>query len=148
MKLIAVVVASVLASLATTLGLGAALMHMRAPTSTDAPQCAAPAQMLVRRELIFGTARAKGAPIGEGEWQSFLDAIVTPRFPNGFTVLNAYGQWRGEGGLMKEHSRVLVIWHDRAPQRGTDIETIRSAYKTQFDQESVMRIDGMSCVSF
>ena len=29
-----------------------------------------------------------------------------------------------------------------------DIEAIRSAYKQRFDQESVLRIDSVSCVSF
>jgi hypothetical protein len=28
------------------------------------------------------------------------------------------------------------------------IEAIRSAYRQNFDQESVMRVDGLSCVSF
>jgi hypothetical protein len=97
---------------------------------------------------VFGTARARGSPIGEDEWQSFVDSVVTPRFPDGLTVLDARGQWRGEGGLTKEHSRILVIWHDRSPSRDADIEAIRSAYKERFDQESVPRIDSISCVSF
>jgi hypothetical protein len=139
---------SVVATLVVGLGLGAALARRDAPATAAIGECTRPAQAKVRHELIFGTARARGAPLGEAEWQSFLDTVVTPRFPDGLTILNAQGQWRGEGGLAKELSRILVIWIDRSPSRDADIEAIRSAYKERFDQESVLRIDSISCVSF
>ena len=73
-----------------------------------------------------------GGEIGEAEWRAFLDAEVTPRFPDGLTVLTGYGQWRNSAGaIAKETSRVLVIWH--RPGAGSDakIEAIRAAYKAQ-----------------
>jgi hypothetical protein len=139
---------SVLASLAASAGLGVTLMQMEAPASAENTECTAPARAQVRHELVFGTARAHGVPLGEDEWQSFIDSVVTPRFPDGLTVLNASGQWRGAGGVTKEQARILVIWHDRLPSRDADIEAIRSAYKERFDQQSVLRIDSVSCVSF
>jgi hypothetical protein len=42
----------------------------------------------------------------------------------------------------------VVIWHEPSGTTDTDIEAIRSAYKQKFDQESVMRVDSASCVSF
>jgi hypothetical protein len=137
---------SVLASLTAVVGVGVMLMQADAPA--DTAECKAPARAQVRHELVFGTARAHGVPLREDEWQSFVDSVVTPRFPDGLTVLNASGQWRGEGGVTKEQARILVIWHDRVPSRDADIEAIRSAYKERFDQESVLRIDSVSCVSF
>ena len=148
MKSITVLVLSVSTSLAVSVGLGAALVRLDAPTTAQTAACTLPLRALVRHELVFGTARAHAAPLGEDEWQSFLNSVVTPRFPDGLTVLNALGQWRGEGGLTKEQSRILVIWHDRSPGRDADIEAIRAAYKARFDQESVLRIDSVSCVSF
>jgi hypothetical protein len=139
---------SVLASLAASAGLGVTLMQMEAPASAENTECTAPARAQVRHELVFGTARAHGVPLREDEWQSFIDSVVTPRFPDGLTVLNASGQWRGAGGVTKEQARILVIWHDRLPSRDADIEAIRSAYKERFDQQSVLRIDSVSCVSF
>jgi hypothetical protein len=83
------------------------------------------------------------------EWASFLDTEVTPRFPAGFTVLRGPGQWRGQDGrLSKEQSNMLIIWHQRTAQADAEIEAIRAAYKQQFDQESVMRVDSTSSVSF
>jgi uncharacterized protein DUF3574 len=137
---------SVLASLTASVGVGVMLMQPDAPAETT--ECKAPARAQVRHELVFGTARAHGVPLREDEWQSFIDSVVTPRFPDGLTVLNASGQWRSEGGLTKEQARILVIWHDRLPSRDADIEAIRTAYKERFDQQSVLRIDSVSCVSF
>jgi Protein of unknown function (DUF3574) len=111
--------------------------------------CPPSAEAMARLELLFGTARPQGPPITDKEWASFLDAEVSPRFPAGFTVLRGPGQWRGSDGLLtKEQSNILVIWHK--PAQGTEaaIETIRSAYKQRFDQENVMRVDSVSCVSF
>ena len=50
--------------------------------------------------------------------------------------------------LTKEQSKILVIWHEPSTRTEADIEAIRSAYKARFDQESVMRVDSLSCVSF
>jgi Protein of unknown function (DUF3574) len=148
MKPTTVLAISVLVSLAASVGLGVTFMQLDAPIAADTVECTPPARAQVRHELVFGTARAQGVPLREDEWQSFVDSIVTPRFPDGLTVLNASGQWRGQGGLTKEQARILVIWHDRFPSRDADIEAIRSAYKERFDQESVLRIDSVSCVSF
>jgi hypothetical protein len=137
---------SVLASLAAIVGLGVVLMQPDAAEVTA--ECKPPARVQVRHELVFGTARPHGAPLREDEWQSFVDSIVTPRFPDGLTVLNANGQWRGAAGVTKEQARIIVIWHDRLPSRDADVEAVRSAYKERFDQESVLRIDSVSCVSF
>ena len=87
--------------------------------------------------------------MSEAQWAAFLDAEVTPRFPDGLTVLGGYGQWRGPGGAVaKERAIVLLIWYPPGDSRDAAIEAIRSAYKRRFGQESVMRVDGISCVSF
>jgi Protein of unknown function (DUF3574) len=113
------------------------------------PSCRAGAAPYARLELLFGLGRQRGGEISEEEWRAFLEKEVTPRFPAGLTVFAAYGQWRSPSGLMiKEPSRVLVVWY--RPEAATEvaIEAIRAAYKLQFGQESVLRVDGASCVAF
>jgi hypothetical protein len=111
--------------------------------------CNSSARAMIRLELLFGTARPKRPPVSDQEWATFLDAEVTPRFPAGLTVLRGPGQWRGrDGGVAKEQSRILVVWHEPSSRTDAEIEAIRSAYKQRFDQESVMRVDSASCVSF
>ena len=69
--------------------------------------------------------------------------------PDGLTVLSGYGQWHtDEGKPDRESLRVIVIWYERSKQGEDKIEAIRNAYRQRFDQESVMRVDGVSCVSF
>jgi hypothetical protein len=111
--------------------------------------CKGAATPYARLELLFGLGRKDGTEITEADWRAFLDKEVTPRFPEGLTVLTGYGQWRNNAGaIAKEKSAVLVVWHRSAADSETKIEAIRSAYKSRFAQESVLRVDGVSCVSF
>ena len=111
--------------------------------------CRTGAKALARLELLFGTAKPDGSEVSDAEWRMFLDAEVSPRFPDGLMVLTGYGQWRSsETGAAKEKSRVVEIWYRPAADSDSKIEAIRAAYKNRFGQESVMRVDGVSCVSF
>ena len=79
-----------------------------------------------------------------------MDEIVTPRFPEGLTILGAMGQWRGkDGSIAREETKVLVLLYSRKVRRAVNpkIEEIRSEYKKRFRQESVMRIDITKSVS-
>ena len=135
-------------ALAFAVGVGfdpASVKSPRAATST----CLPPAHPYARLELLFGASRPDGREITATEWQAFLDAEVTPRFPDGLTVLEGRGQWRnGRGEITREPARVLLVWHVPTPRTETDIAAIRTAYRRQFAQESVMRVDGTACVSF
>jgi hypothetical protein len=131
-------------------GLGAgAVAAYRLTAPEHAAACRTGSVTHARLELLFGLGKQSGDEVSDEEWRAFVEAEVTPRFPDGLTVLTAYGQWRGRSGnIAREPSRVLVIWHRRGPAGEADIEAIRQAYKMQFGQESVMRVDGVSCVSF
>jgi hypothetical protein len=133
------------------LGLGCGVGYVQfATASADRPAlCRADAKPMARLELLFGTARKQGPVISDTEWAAFLDIEVTPRFPAGLTVLSGPGQWRGnDGEIEKERSRILVIWYEPGAASEARIEGIRAAYKLHFDQDSVMRVDSISCVSF
>jgi hypothetical protein len=104
---------------------------------------------LHRTELFFGLDRENAAPVSEAEWQSFVDTAVTPRFREGLTMFDADGQYlMDDGNLVHENSKVIVLLHEGGAARSRDIDAIREEYKQQFDQESVLRIDSLSCVAF
>ena len=93
----------------------------------------------VRTELFFDfapyDAEGLGLAAAEGTWRVFLDEEVTPRFAEGFTVVDAYGQRReGQdrgGEVVRSRCRVLVLVHpDSAAKRG-DIDAIREAYRSR-----------------
>ncbi|MHB8884127.1 MAG: DUF3574 domain-containing protein [Methylovirgula sp.] len=79
----------------------------------------------------------------------FLAKEVTLRFPAGLSLFSGYVQWRnGKGRIIKETSRMLLIWYVADARSQANIEAIRNAYKKRFHQQSVLRADGVSCVSF
>jgi uncharacterized protein DUF3574 len=96
-----------------------------------------------RTELYFGTAKPDGV-VTDPEFFAFLDAEITPRFPDGLTLLQGDGQFRDEDGkIIKEHSFVLILLYDVETFRDASrkINAIRRLYKRQFQQESVLRVD-------
>lgn len=112
-------------------------------------ECSRPARLMGRVELFFGATLSDGQPLADEDWRKFVDEEVTPRFPEGLTEITGRGQWRRPDGVItREPSRVLLIWYSPAINKDADIEAIRAAYKTRFKQMSVMRVDGVNCVSF
>ena len=130
-------------------GAGAVTTYRWTASEPRIASCRPGATALARLELLFGMGKADGGEVSDTEWRAFLDAEVSPRFPDGLMVLTGYGQWRGsEGGRAKEKSRVIEIWYRPGAESDVNIEAIRAAYKARFKQQSVMRVDGLSCVSF
>lgn len=114
-------------------------------TSDTAAPATSPGDTYKRTELYFGGSRSDGTVITPTDFELFLDKEVTPAFPDGLTWLEAHGQWQGG----KEDSYVLILlysYRDRHANR--EIEEIRTDYKTQFQQESVLRADSTERVSF
>lgn len=99
----------------------------------------------VRTELFFGSDRPDRPDVTEEEFRAFLDKYVTPEFPNGLTVLIGKGQFCcGAGGaIIQETSFVLILLYmpETARVSSEKIEKIREAYKADFKQESVLRVD-------
>lgn len=96
----------------------------------------------LRSELYFGVGSAEVSDGGVREirWRSFLDKEVTPRFPDGLTVFEAYGQWRdaGDAAPSRLRSKVLVILHEDTPANRAAIDAIRVAWKAATHDQSVL----------
>lgn len=103
-----------------------------------------------KHELYFGLTRPGGARIEEVQWRDFLATEVTPRFPEGLTVLEARGQWRDrrDGAILRQPSRVLVILHSETPEAAKAPEGIRAAYRERFEQQSVLLVSAPVCADF
>ena len=103
----------------------------------------------IATQLFFGLSRLEDGTVGEAEWQAFLADTVTPRFPAGFTVLAAEGQWRDEGkaAILRESSRILLIVHPAGADEAA-LAALIDAYKTRFRQQSVLRLDTKAIARF
>ena len=80
----------------------------------------------------------------------FVDREITPRFPDGLTVLNGSGQWREprSGKIIREPSKIVQIV---LPGQAEDLDrlaAIAAVYKRRFKQHSVGVIVRPACVSF
>ena len=74
---------------------------------------------------------------------------VTPRYPDGFTVLSAAGQWRDPmGAIIQEDSRNLVVIVRDASAELPKITAIRDTYKTRFRQDAVLFVQSQICAGF
>ena len=96
----------------------------------------------IREELYFGLSKPNGELVSDSAFIAFTENEIATRLPEGFTILEATGYWRGQNGRTeRERSRVLIVHYreaDRTKARAlADLITI---YKRMFAQEAVLRV--------
>lgn len=112
--------------------------------------CVPPQQPMVSAEMLFGRNIGNRLGVSEAEWAQFVTAEITPRFPDGLTVIDAKGQWRDteRGNVVREPSKVVLItFRDEVGKRAA-LSAIADAYKARFKQQGVAVITRPTCVSF
>ena len=106
----------------------------------------------VDTRLYFGLGPADHPEQGvtEARWREFLDHEVTPRFPDGLSVADIYGQWLSKGQSVPERlrSKVLIIDYADSQENRAKIDAIRAAWKRMTGDQSVMRVTQPADVSF
>lgn len=115
-----------------------------------APTCGLDGQPEMVAELVFGRNIGDSLGVSEADWNRFLDEEVTPRFPDGLTVMSANGQWRDteRGTVVQEPSKVLVLVLGDEAKDKPRVAEIATAYKQRFKQQSVLTMLRPACVSF
>jgi hypothetical protein len=113
------------------------------------PPCPAGQEARRTAQLFFGRNVSAKAVVSEADFRKFVDEDVTPKFPDGLTVLDGGGQWRGEENrLIREASKVVMIVLPKGRDTSARVEAVRNAYKSRFHQDSVLLITQSACVSF
>lgn len=111
--------------------------------------CAAGFEAFERDTLYFGRAIPTGGQVSDADWADFLDTRVTPAFPQGFTVLDAAGQWRGASGqVVREPSKLVVLLHPRDAKADAAIAALIDTYRQRFAQEAVLQERQSVCARF
>jgi hypothetical protein len=109
--------------------------------------CGASSAPQIRTTLYFGLSRPK-VSVSELEWQIFLRDEVTKRFPDGFTVWQAEGQWlTPDGSIDREQSKVLLLVHADTPAARQSVQAVIQSYRKSFDQQSVLWENARVCVA-
>ena len=118
-------------------------------SETDAPSCPEGTEQYLEYQLFMGRSGPDGEVVDDAAWDAFLADTVTPRFPDGLTVLDGRGQWRGaDGRINGERSKLLVILAPPDYDKTRLIDEISDEYKRRFGQESVLQVVDDACVSF
>jgi hypothetical protein len=113
------------------------------------PSCATGLKPMTRADLFFGRNIGNTPGVSDEDWRQFADEEITLRFPDGLTVEDASGQWKGvDGAVVHEASKHVVIVLSDAPGEASKLAAIREDYKRRFRQEAVLLLETESCGSF
>jgi hypothetical protein len=111
--------------------------------------CAAGLSPTPVAHLYFGRFIGGTLGVSDADWQDFVDRDITPRFPNGLSVADVSGQWRGpDGVIVREPSKSVMVVLAGAEGEQAALDAIRTAYVERFDQDAVMLVQQMACVGF
>jgi Protein of unknown function (DUF3574) len=114
------------------------------------PSCHGDQQIRKVAELLFGRDIDRHLGVSNSDWSHFVARELTPRFPDGLTVVDAPGQWRHRdtGGIVREPSKRVEIILPGNADDDARLDAIVAAYKQSFHQQSVGVIVRSACVSF
>jgi hypothetical protein len=126
-----------------------ALLALLPATVRAEDVCPAPAQAMQAIEVMFGRAVDGRLVVTDRAWARFLAREVTPRFPDGLTVVDAAGQYKTPlGSIAQEPSKLLMIVAADGAQTESSIAAIVAAYKLQFRQHTVVVLTRAVCAAF
>lgn len=95
---------------------------------------------MVQSMLYFGLVNADGG-VSEQEWSAFLADEVAPRFPDGLTVLSAYGQGSSTKPtnlpMLGATTKVLIVVHPDTAEATGKLADLKNAYKERFGKIGV-----------
>jgi hypothetical protein len=104
---------------------------------------------MLRAEIYFGRNIAGRLGVSERQWAHFLARELTPRFPDGLTVINGQGQWRGpSGAIVREPSKIVIVFVPDGLAERERIAAAAAIYKQRFRQDSVAIVTRAVCVTF
>ncbi|MBL8568886.1 MAG: DUF3574 domain-containing protein [Phreatobacter sp.] len=117
--------------------------------TVGAPPCPPGGRDRVVADLMFGRNIGGALGVSERSFARFVDAEVTPRFPDGLTILDTRGQYRSaNGALIREPGKVITIVLADEARDLPRLAEVAEAYKRRFRQESVGVITRRACVAF
>jgi hypothetical protein len=100
---------------------------------------------MLEYQLFFG----RGS-VTDQAWADFAAGVVTPHLPDGFTVIDADGQWMDPTThrISRERTKVIVAATPDTVAGAAAIAAVKDAYRTQFHQQSVGTIVQPVCGAF
>jgi hypothetical protein len=113
-------------------------------------ECAPGANAMSVTEMFFGRDIYGKGEVSEAQWTQFVRDTIIPRFPDGFTVLDATGQYldTARNAAISEKSKIVIIAAGDDAASRAKLGEIAQTYKTRFEQQAVGMITRPACASF
>jgi Protein of unknown function (DUF3574) len=100
---------------------------------------------MLEYHLFFGR-----ASVTDPAWAEFSAHVITPQLPDGFTVLDANGQWMNPmtHRIVGERTTILVVALPDSAANDAAITAVKDTYHAQFHQQSVGTTVQAVCAAF
>lgn len=97
-----------------------------------------------------GGAQDGGVGVTDAQVREFVDQVIVPAFPDGFTLYDARGHWRdgATGRSVDERTLVFVVVHPPGDAANSALRSIAETYAERFDQSAVLGSSQPACVTF
>ena len=101
-------------------------------------------------ELFLGRSIPRDGEVTDSEWDAFIDQVVAPALPQGFTVYDAAGGWMSPVSrkTLHERTKVLMTALPDSPGSFATINRIRNDYRIMFHQQVVGITVTRACGAF
>lgn len=127
---------------------GAVILMLGLAGCASAPKAGCPAGQSQMRTAQFFLGAKPPAKLNDRDLRRFVDREVTPRFPDGVTVLEGGGQWKGsDNRLMREAAKMVLIVMPDSGDGHARVEAVRTAYRVQFKHDPVVVVPPPACVA-
>lgn len=127
---------------------GAVILMLGLAGCASAPKAGCPAGQSQMRTAQFFLGAKPPAKLNDRDLRRFVDREVTPRFPDGVTVLEGGGQWKGsDNRLMREAAKMVLIVMPDSGDGHARVEAVRTAYRAQFKHDPVVVVPPPACVA-
>ncbi len=94
---------------------------------------------LIQIDLFFKRNTVGGREVTESQFQTFVDSVITPRFPTGLTIFNASSQFlNSTGTIIEKPSKVVSLIFENTLENEASVNEIVKEYIQLFNQESVL----------
>lgn len=129
--------------------LALAALSLAGCATAGAPSCPPRGRERIVADLMFGRNIGGALGVSERGFARFVDAEVTPRFPDGLTILDTRGQYRSaSGALTREAGKVITIVLADEARDLPRLAEVAEAYKRRFRQELVGVVTRRACAAF
>ena len=113
-------------------------------------ECADEGELWHEYRLFMGRGSGGEEVVSDEDWAAFLADTITPRFPDGLSVIDVAGQGaNADGTIERERTKLLLVLVPPSDETALNrMNEIGAEYKRQFTQDAVLRVVSPACVAF